>query len=105
MPQSNNATMAGTSNYRQRLMGVVAEEHFRHRLGVWISSIGLGSYLGNTDDRTDDAYRHAVKRAVELGCNVFDTAANYRCQRSERSIGEALEEIFAQGKAVRDEIV
>jgi aryl-alcohol dehydrogenase-like predicted oxidoreductase len=97
--------MAGTSNFRGRFAGVVAEGHFRQALGVWISSIGLGSYLGNPDGRTDDAYRKAVKRAVELGCNVFDTAANYRCQRSERSIGEALEEMFTQGKAGRNEII
>jgi aryl-alcohol dehydrogenase-like predicted oxidoreductase len=70
-----------------------------------MSSIGLGSYLGGADDRTDEAYRRAVKRAVELGCNVFDTAANYRCQRSERSIGDALAALFARGVAARDEIV
>jgi aryl-alcohol dehydrogenase-like predicted oxidoreductase len=70
-----------------------------------MSSIGLGSYLGGADDRTDEAYRSAVKRAVELGCNVFDTAANYRCQRSERSIGDALGDLFARGVAARNEIV
>jgi aryl-alcohol dehydrogenase-like predicted oxidoreductase len=70
-----------------------------------MSSIGLGSYLGGADDRTDEAYRSAVKRAVELGCNVFDTAANYRCQRSERSIGDALGDLFARGVAARHEIV
>ena len=32
-------------------------------------------------------------RAVELGANVIDTAANYRFQRSERSIGGALNEL------------
>jgi aryl-alcohol dehydrogenase-like predicted oxidoreductase len=70
-----------------------------------MSSIGLGSYLGNPDDRTDDLYRSAVKRAVDLGCNAFDTAANYRCQRSERSIGEALKEKFGQGAVSREEVV
>jgi len=69
---------------------------------LWMSSIGLGSYLGGADERTDEAYRRAVKRAVELGCNVFDTAANYRCQRSERSIGDALAGLVG---AAREEIV
>ena len=32
-------------------------------------------------------------RAVELGANVIDTAANYRFQRSERLIGAALAEL------------
>ncbi|MCG3163683.1 MAG: hypothetical protein JMDDDDMK_05128 [Acidobacteria bacterium] len=52
-----------------------------------MSSIGLGSYLGNPDEQADEAYRNAVKRAAEFNRNVFDTATNYRYQRSERSIG------------------
>ncbi|HEY7181753.1 MAG TPA: aldo/keto reductase [Blastocatellia bacterium] len=99
------ATTEGTSNYKKRFAGVVAEGHFRRSQGLWMSSIGLGSYLGATDERTDEAYRGAVKYAVELGCNVFDTAANYRCQRSERNFGDALADLFARGLATRDEIV
>jgi aryl-alcohol dehydrogenase-like predicted oxidoreductase len=94
-----------TLNYKERFRGVVAEGHFRRSQGLWMSSIGLGSYLGGVDERTDDAYRIAVKRAAELGCNVFDTAANYRCQRSERNIGDALADLFAQGGTARDEII
>ena len=44
-------------------------------------------------------------RAVELGANVIDTAANYRFQRSERSIGNALRELTEAGGFSRDEIV
>jgi aryl-alcohol dehydrogenase-like predicted oxidoreductase len=101
----NKATTDGTSNYKGRFAGAVDEGHFRQSQGLWMSSIGLGSYLGETDERTDEAYRSAVKRAVELGCNVFDAAVNYRCQRSERNIGDALAEKFAQGRSARDEIV
>jgi len=105
MSQSRKATTEGTSNYKERFTGVVAEGHFRQSQGLWMSSIGFGSYLGASDERTDDAYRDAVKRAVELGCNVFDTASNYRYQRSERNIGDAFAELFAQGKAARDGII
>jgi len=105
MNQLRKAIAEGTANYKSRFAGVVAEGHFRQLQGLWMSSIGLGSYLGNPDERTDEAYRNAVKRAVELGCNVFDTAANYRFQRSERNIGDALAELFSQGKASRDEII
>jgi aryl-alcohol dehydrogenase-like predicted oxidoreductase len=100
----NQATTEGTSRYKERFSGV-AEGHFRLWEGLWMSSIGLGSYLGGVDDRTDTAYRGAVRYAVELGCNVFDTAANYRCQRSERNFGDAFADLFAQGLASRDEIV
>jgi aryl-alcohol dehydrogenase-like predicted oxidoreductase len=105
MSQFHKATTEGTSNYKKRFAGAIANGHFRQSQGLWMSSIGLGSYLGAADERTDAAYRSAVKRAAELGCNVFDTAANYRYQRSERSIGDALAEMFAQGKAARDEII
>lgn len=105
MNQSQAATTEGSAAYRDRFTGRVAEGHFRESQGLWMSSIGLGSYLGHHDERTDKAYREAVKRAAELGCNVFDTAANYRFQRSERSIGDALAELTAQGKFARDEFI
>jgi aryl-alcohol dehydrogenase-like predicted oxidoreductase len=50
-------------------------------------------------------YEEAVKRAVECGCNVIDSAINYRFQRSERAIGAALKQMFDSGKVSRDEIV
>jgi aryl-alcohol dehydrogenase-like predicted oxidoreductase len=45
-----------------------------------------------------------VVRAVESGCNVIDSAINYRLQRSERAIGTALKELTTKGYN-RDEIV
>lgn len=69
-----------------------------------LSSIGIGTYLGNADTATDVSYTNAVVRAVQLGCNVIDSAANYRFQRSERSIGEALKKLREQGFA-REELV
>jgi aryl-alcohol dehydrogenase-like predicted oxidoreductase len=70
-----------------------------------MSSIGLGTYLGHWDEHTDRSYQDAIRRAVELGCNVIDSAVNYRFQRSERSIGAALNEILGTHEANRDEIV
>ncbi|MBZ5592176.1 MAG: aldo/keto reductase [Acidobacteriia bacterium] len=69
-----------------------------------VSSVGLGTYLGNADDRTDSAYCDAVIAAVRGGINFLDTAINYRHQRSERSIGAALAELFRTGDARRDEV-
>jgi aryl-alcohol dehydrogenase-like predicted oxidoreductase len=99
------ATTAGTNQYRQRFAGQTAAEHFRQAQGLWLSSIGLGTYLGQHDERTDEVYRQAVKRALALGCNLLDTAANYRFQRSERSIGQALAELFGAGALTRAEVV
>lgn len=105
MNTSLKATTAGTMRYRERFSNRVADEHFRQSQDLWMSSIGLGSYLGKADEKTDEGYRLAVKRAAGLGCNVFDTAANYRFQRSERSFGQAFSELFADGTLTREEII
>jgi aryl-alcohol dehydrogenase-like predicted oxidoreductase len=70
-----------------------------------VSSVGLGTYLGNEDAGTDALYRDAVVRAVELGCNVVDSAINYRHQRSERAVGGALGALVRLGRAARDEVL
>lgn len=102
---ATRASGEGTARFRDRFAGIVAGDHFRSAQGLWFPSIGLGTYLGGTDERTDRAYRSAVERAIELGCNHFDAAINYRCQRSERSIGEALSQLFSQRRLARDEVI
>ena len=104
MKLPGSATPEGTDRYRQRFEGKIPQEHFRAMNGLWTSSIGIGTYLGNHDAGTDAQYRDSVVRAVELGCNVVDSAINYRCQRSERSIGAALKELAAKGYG-RDEVI
>ena len=84
----NGATAEGTARFRDAARA--APGHFRAFHGRWLSSVGVGTYLGRSDDATDALYRDAAARALELGLNVFDTAINYRNQRSERAIGQAL---------------
>ena len=98
------ATPQGTARYRERFKENAASEHFRQAQGLWLSAIGLGTYLGDANEETDGRYTEAVVRAVQLGANVIDTAANYRFQRSERSIGAALNELVKHGFG-REEIV
>ncbi|HUI41054.1 MAG TPA: aldo/keto reductase [Terriglobia bacterium] len=97
------ATPEGTARFRERFSGRLPG-HFRQARHLWLSSIGLGTYLGEPDAATDALYREAVTHALELGVNVIDTAANYRHQRSERAIGQALAELFGAGKLGRNEI-
>ena len=104
MAQPGWATAEGTARYRRRFEGKIPEGHFRKQQDLWHSSIGLGTYLGNHDAVADESYRQAVVRAVELGCNVIDSAINYRFQRSERAIGAALKELPAGGFE-RNEII
>src|SRR3954468_6319249 len=98
------ATAEGTKRYRERFAGTAAGGHFRTEQGLRLSSIGIGTYLGGWDEETDRAYADAIVRAVELGSNVIDTAANYRFQRSERAIGDALRRLTSEGFA-RDELL
>lgn len=103
MTRFHGATPQGTQRYRDRFSHLPG--HFRQQHGWWLSSIGIGTYLGEPDAETDAGYTATVTRAVECGINVIDTASNYRFQRSERSIGAALKTLFDSGRAQRDEIV
>ena len=40
-----------------------------------------GTYLGNEDEDTDEQVASAVIKTVAHGCNVIDTARNYRQAR------------------------
>jgi aryl-alcohol dehydrogenase-like predicted oxidoreductase len=99
------AMTEGTARYRDRFRETAAEGHFRFEQNLWLSSIGTGTYLGNWDEETDRAYADAITRAVELGANVIDTAANYRFQRSERSVGDAVRQLSAEGFAREEWVV
>jgi aryl-alcohol dehydrogenase-like predicted oxidoreductase len=101
---SGYATPQGTDTYRQRLIDSLHPAHFREAAGLWLSSIGLGTYLGEADAQTDALYAAAIVRALECGCNVLDTAINYRHQRSERVIGQVLTTLDREGLVKREEV-
>jgi aryl-alcohol dehydrogenase-like predicted oxidoreductase len=99
------ATAQGTLRYAARFQGRTAAGHFREIAGgLLLSSIGIGTYLGEPDEAADKGYADAVVAALAGGVNVVDSAINYRLQRSERSIGTALKELAAKGFS-REEIV
>jgi aryl-alcohol dehydrogenase-like predicted oxidoreductase len=93
------ATTEGTTRYIDRFPKYRDAAFYRTILGLDISSLGIGTYLGADDDAADRAYTDALIASGAGGINLFDTAINYRNQRSERSIGAAL------GQLQRDEIV
>ncbi len=96
--KSRKASPDGTRRYAARFSGRAAAGHFREQnsTGLILSSLGIGTYLGEPDAATDAGYTAAVTTAVEGGLNVIDTAINYRFQRSERSIGAALKQLFSK---------
>jgi aryl-alcohol dehydrogenase-like predicted oxidoreductase len=89
-PIPGRATPAATAEYARRLQHVARPEHFREAHCLKISSIGIGTFLGPATSDADASYSNAIVRAVELGCNLIDTAINYRHQRGERCVGAAL---------------
>ena len=101
---TKSATKEGTMRYAQRFAGRAADGHFRETQRMELSSLGIGTYLGQPDEKTDVSYTAAVVAAVENGINVIDSAINYRFQRSERSIGAALQQLAAKG-FTREEMV
>jgi aryl-alcohol dehydrogenase-like predicted oxidoreductase len=91
------ATPQGSARYAARFGSF--QDFFRNAQGLTVSSLGLGTYLGSPDEETDRGYVSAARAAMQSGINFFDTAINYRNQRSERALGEALRDV------PRDEIV
>lgn len=108
---SGHATTAATDRYRDRFPQFKTAGHFRQSEHVpevselWLSSIGLGTYLGEPDDASDRAYTDAIVYALRHGINVLDTAINYRNQRSERNLGAALKQVIDAGEIARDEVL
>jgi len=58
-----------------------------------ISSIGLGTYLGDPGAAADAGYADAARAFAAAGGTVFDSAANYRMGRSERALGRAFRDL------------
>jgi len=108
---SGFATNAGTLRYRDRFPQLKSAGHFRQSGFVpeagslWLSSIGIGTYLGEADEEADRHYTEAIAFAVQNGINVLDTAINYRNQRSERNLGAALRGLINSGEISRDEVL
>jgi aryl-alcohol dehydrogenase-like predicted oxidoreductase len=98
------ATAEGTARFRERFAARMPG-HIRETHGLWMSSIGIGTYLGEPTAAYDARYREAITQAVSMGVNVIDSAINYRHQRSERAIGQALAALIASGEVQRDEVV
>ena len=95
------ATSEATWAYRDRHADGFGRTYFRRFGDCIVSSIGLGTYLGDPTDEVDESYHASIVRALESGINVVDTAINYRHQRSERVVGRAL----AAAEVDRDAVV
>jgi len=100
---SGFATPEGTKNFTAK-HDTIPEKNFNVFQDLSLSNVGIGTYLGNPDSDTDNIVKNAVKKSVLAGMNVIDTAINYRAQKAERSVGQAISELVNENKISRDEI-
>jgi aryl-alcohol dehydrogenase-like predicted oxidoreductase len=103
--QRSYATEAGTRRFAHRHGAGKAADAYSQLAHLELSSVGIGTYLGQPSEETDEAYQVAIVDAVRRGINVIDTAANFRCQRSERAVGLALQQLIADGEIYRSEVL
>jgi len=99
---SGFATSEGTKKFAQN--SGVNQANFKEFENLTLSNVGIGTYLGDADARTDELVTNAVKQSILSGINVVDTAINYRSQKAERSVGKAISELIKDGKISRDQI-
>lgn len=63
------------------------------RTGWQVSEVGYGMWgMGDWTGSDDEQSMQALNRAVELGCNFFDTAWSYGSGHSERLLGQLIQQ-------------
>lgn len=82
----------------------VNPSNFKKIQNLTLSNVGIGTYLGDSDEKTDEMVKNAVKQSILSGVNVIDTAINYRSQKAERSVGKAISELINEQKITRNQI-
>jgi len=99
---SGFATLEGTKKFVSN--SGITPLNFKQIQNLFLSNVGIGTYLGEANEKTDILVKNAVKQSVLSGINVIDTAINYRAQKAERSVGKAISELIDEGKISRDQI-
>jgi aryl-alcohol dehydrogenase-like predicted oxidoreductase len=83
----------------------IVPNHFRPRDGIFLSSIGIGTYLGDPTVQHDELIEKAIYDSVRSGAvNVLDTAINYRYMKSEKCIGRALSRLIDDNVISRNQV-
>lgn len=105
MAISGRATIKGTKRYKEQHREDCVPTHFRNAGELVVSSIGIGTYIGEPNESTDALVAEAVVESVRRGVNLIDSAINYRYQQGERSVGEGVRRLVKSGEASRDELI
>lgn len=100
------ATPQGTKKYMENaLKNGFPNSHFRSFDNLNLSSLGMGTYLGQITPEEDRDLENAIYESVKSGAmNVIDTAINYRSMKSEKNIGRAMKRLIEDGIISRDQV-
>jgi len=69
---------------------------------LYMSSLGIGTHLGDDNIKTDLAVAASILVSVGSGWNVIDTASHYRNGRAESAVGTALDILINNPRTRRD---
>jgi len=97
------ATSEGTKKFSER-QNQDSHKNYKNIHNLTLSNVGIGTYLGNPDTETDNLVEDAIKKSILGGINVIDSAINYRAQKAERSVGNAISELVDNNDISREEI-
>ena len=97
------ATPEGTKKFAER-QNQDSHKNYKNVHNLTLSNVGIGTYLGNPDTETDYIVQNAVKKSILGGINVIDSAINYRAQKAERSVGNAISQLIDNNDISREEI-
>jgi aryl-alcohol dehydrogenase-like predicted oxidoreductase len=100
------ATSEGTKKFRDSAVKKGNSYlHFKEFDDLILSSIGMGTYLGDLSKEDDNNIEIALYESVKSGAiNVIDSAINYRAMKSEKSIGRSITKLVNEGIISRDAI-
>jgi len=100
------ATAGGTRKFMENaIKNGIADSHFRSFDNLNLSSLGMGTYLGQITAEDDRDLENAIYESVKSGAmNVIDTAINYRSMKSEKNIGQAIKRLIDDRIISRDQV-
>jgi aryl-alcohol dehydrogenase-like predicted oxidoreductase len=100
------ATAEGTRNFMENaIKNSMSRSHFRSFDKLNLTSLGMGTYLGQNTIEDDKDIENAIYESVKSGAiNVIDTAINYRSMKSEKNIGHAIKRLVDDNIISRDQV-
>jgi len=103
---SGFATPKGTTKYMDSaLKKGASRSHFKNVENLKLSSVGMGTYLGNLSAQDDADLEKSLSYSVkEGGINVIDSSINYRSMLSEKCIGRAINSLIEEEVIDRESV-